>query len=171
MIPCTLSLGSIRYVKRARAPNLRRPASPRSWAAALLDRTLQTVMSTHGCDIAAKRSASDCRALSSGRNQDSRKAGRSNRNYRRPRSLVVVTTIRLYYDAAIAVALTTVVAIVIAQIAAVIVGSNTPNVTVGVIAFVLTGPILLFRLRRSWPKSAMHPRTHVRATRWARTER
>ena len=72
----------------------------------------------------------------------------------------MVTTIRLYYDAAVAVALTTVFAIVIALIAAVIVGSNTPNVLVAVIVFVLTGPILLFRLRRSWHKSAMHPRTH-----------
>jgi ABC-type transport system involved in cytochrome c biogenesis permease component len=83
----------------------------------------------------------------------------------------VVTTIRLYYDAAVAVALTTVFSIVVALIAAVIVGSNAPNVSVAVIVFALTGPILLFRLRRSWPKSAMHDRTHLRAARWAGTER
>jgi hypothetical protein len=84
---------------------------------------------------------------------------------------VVLTTIRFYYDAAVAVALTAVFAIVIALIAAVIVGSNTPSGSVAVIVFVLTCPILLFRLRRGWPKSAMQPRTHVRAARWARTER
>jgi len=83
----------------------------------------------------------------------------------------VLTTIRLYYDAAVAVALTAVFAIVIALIAAVIVGSNSPNVSVAVTVFVLACPILLFRLRRGWPKSAMQPRTHVRAARWARTER
>ena len=83
----------------------------------------------------------------------------------------MVAAIRLYYDAAVAVALTTVFAIVVALISAVIVGSNAPNVSVAVIVFVLTGAILLFRLRRSWPKSAMHPRTLLRATRWARTER
>ena len=83
----------------------------------------------------------------------------------------MVSTLRLWYDAAVAVALTTVFAIVIALIAAVIVGSNTPNVSVAVIVFVLTCPILLFRLRRGWPKSAMQPRTLVSAARWARTER
>ena len=79
----------------------------------------------------------------------------------------MVSTIRLWYDAAVAVALTTVFAIVIAFFAAVIVGSNTPNVLVAVIVFVLTGPILLLRLRRGWHESAMHRR----ATRWTRTER
>ena len=83
----------------------------------------------------------------------------------------MVSTIRLWYDAAVAVALTTVFALVIALIAAVIVGSNTPNFSVAVTVFVLTCPILLFRLRRGWPKSAMQPRTHVKAARWARTER
>jgi hypothetical protein len=39
---------------------------------------------------------------------------------------VGLTTIRLYYDAAVAVAVTTVFAIVVALIAAVIVGSNAP---------------------------------------------
>jgi Flp pilus assembly protein TadB len=53
-------------------------------------------------------------------------------------------------------------ALVAALITAVIVGSNAPNVSVAVIVFVLTGAILLFRLRRSRPKSAMHPRTHLR---------
>ena len=92
-------------------------------------------------------------------------------NYRRLRSHRRAATIRLYYDAAVAVALTAVFAIVIALIAAVFVGSSTPNVSVAVIVFVLTCPILLFRLRRGWPKSAMQPRTHVRAARWAKTER
>ena len=68
----------------------------------------------------------------------------------------MLTTIRLYYDAAVAVALTTVFAIVVALIAAVIVGGNAPNVSVAVIVFALTGPILLLRLRRSWRKSAMN---------------
>jgi ABC-type transport system involved in cytochrome c biogenesis permease component len=66
----------------------------------------------------------------------------------------VVSTPRRYYDATIAAALTTVFAIVVALIAAVIVGSDFPNVFVAIIVFVLTGPILLFRLRRSWSKSA-----------------
>lgn len=92
-------------------------------------------------------------------------------NNPRPRSPVVVTAIRPYYDAAVAVALTTVFAIVVALIAAVIVGSNTPNVSVAVIVFVFTCPILLFRLRRGWPKSALQPRTHLRPARWVRTER
>ena len=80
----------------------------------------------------------------------------------------MLATIRLYYDAAVAVALTAVFAIVVALIAAVFVGSSTPNVSIAVIVFVLTCPILLFRLRRGWPKSAMQPRTHVRAARWAK---
>ena len=80
----------------------------------------------------------------------------------------MLTTIRLYYDATVAVALTAVFSIVIALIVAVIVGSNTPSVSVAVIVFVLTCPILLFRLRRGWPKQ---PRTHVKAVRSARTER
>ena len=66
----------------------------------------------------------------------------------------MVATIRLYYDATIALALTTAFAIVVALIAAVIAGNNGPNVFVAIIVFVVTGPILLFRLRRSWPKSA-----------------
>ena len=70
----------------------------------------------------------------------------------------MLTTIRLYYDATVAVALTAVFAIVIALIAAVIVGSNTPNVSVAVIVFVLTCPILLFRLRRGWPNISDEPR-------------
>lgn len=77
----------------------------------------------------------------------------------------MVTAIRPYYDAAVAVALTTVFAIVVALIAAVIFGRNAPNVTVAAIAFVLTSAILLFRLRRNWPKSAMRARTHLRVSR------
>lgn len=83
----------------------------------------------------------------------------------------MVTTIRFYYDAAVAVALTAVLAIVVALIAAVIVGSNTPNGSVAVIVFVFTGAVLLFRLRRSWLKSAMHPRTHLRIPGRTRMER
>jgi archaellum biogenesis protein FlaJ (TadC family) len=83
----------------------------------------------------------------------------------------VVIAVRLFYDTAVAVALTTVFAIVVALIAAVIVGSNAPNVTVAVIVFVLTGAILLFRLRRNWPKSAMRARTHLGVPRRTRTER
>jgi membrane protein implicated in regulation of membrane protease activity len=77
----------------------------------------------------------------------------------------VVTAIGPYYDAAVAVALTTVFAIVVALIAAVIVGSNAPNVTVAAIVFVLTSALLLFRLRRNWPKSATRARTHLRVPR------
>jgi hypothetical protein len=77
----------------------------------------------------------------------------------------VVTTIRLYYDATIAVALTIVFSIVVALIAGVIVGDNGPNVFAAIIVFVLTGLILLFRLQRSWPKSS-ETSTGLTLTRW-----
>jgi hypothetical protein len=97
----------------------------------------------------------------------------------------VVTTIRFYYDATIAVALTSVFALVVALIAAVIVGGNAPNFSVAIIAFALTGAILLFRWRRGWLRSTPtariafrhfvglrrrrgHPWTHAAAARWGR---
>ena len=69
----------------------------------------------------------------------------------------MATTIRLYYDAMIAVALTTVFALVVALIAAVIVGGEAPNASVAIVVFVFTGAILLFRWRRGWRRSAAHP--------------
>ena len=47
----------------------------------------------------------------------------------------MATTIRFYYDATIAVALTSVFALVVALIAAVIVGGNAPSFSVAIIAF------------------------------------
>jgi hypothetical protein len=73
------------------------------------------------------------------------------------KSTVVTTAIRFYYDATIAVALTSVFALAVALIAAVIVGGNAPNVSIAIIAFALTGAILLFRWRRGWLRSAAHP--------------
>jgi hypothetical protein len=64
------------------------------------------------------------------------------------RRAVVATTIRFYYDATIAVGLTSVFALAVALIAAVIVGGNAPNFSVAIIAFALTGAFLLFRWRR-----------------------
>jgi hypothetical protein len=69
----------------------------------------------------------------------------------------VATTIRFYYDATIAVGFTTVFALVVALIAAVIVGGNGPNASVGVVVFVLTGAILLFRWRRGGLRSGSRP--------------
>ena len=51
----------------------------------------------------------------------------------------MVTTVRLYYDAFIAVALMAVVAIICGFVAAVIAGGSPPNFPVAAIAFVLTG--------------------------------
>ena len=61
----------------------------------------------------------------------------------------VSTTIRLYFDALIAVALMTVVAIVCGLIASVIFGGSPPNFPVAGIAFVVTGLALFVRLSRS----------------------
>jgi len=66
----------------------------------------------------------------------------------------VATTIRFYYDATIAVALTIGFALVVALIAAVIVGGNAPNLSVAIVVFALTGAIILFRWRRGWLRSA-----------------
>jgi hypothetical protein len=62
----------------------------------------------------------------------------------------VAITVRFYYDVTIAVALTTVFALVVALIAAVIVGGIAPNISVAIIVFALTGAMLLFRWRRDW---------------------
>ena len=48
-------------------------------------------------------------------------------------------TIRFYYGATIAVARTSVFALAVALIAAVIVGGNAPNVSLAIIAFALAG--------------------------------
>jgi hypothetical protein len=73
------------------------------------------------------------------------------------RRAVVATTIRFYDDVTIAVALTSVFALAVALIAAVIVGGNAPNVSVAIIAFALTGAIVLFRWQRGWLRSAARP--------------
>ena len=62
----------------------------------------------------------------------------------------MVSTLRLYYDAVIAVALMAVVAIICGFIAAVITGGSPPNFPVAAIAFVLTGAFIFLRL---WSKS------------------
>jgi hypothetical protein len=62
----------------------------------------------------------------------------------------VVGTLRLYYDAVIAVALMAVVAIVSGFIATVITGDTPPNVLIATIAFVLICAFILLRL---WSKS------------------
>lgn len=66
-------------------------------------------------------------------------------------------TIRLYYDAVIAVALMTVFAVVCGFVAAVITGGSPPNFPVAAIAFLLTGAILVFRLWRNSRPSALPP--------------
>jgi zinc transporter ZupT len=60
----------------------------------------------------------------------------------------VVTTIRLCYEAAVAVALTLVVALLCGLIAAVVTGASSPNLPVATIAFLLTGGSMFFRIRR-----------------------
>jgi hypothetical protein len=73
------------------------------------------------------------------------------------RRAFVATTVRFYYDTTIAVALTTVFALVVALIAAVIVGGNGPNAAIAIVVFVLTGAILLFLWRRGWLRSGSRP--------------
>jgi LPXTG-motif cell wall-anchored protein len=65
-----------------------------------------------------------------------------------PKEIVVVSTLRIYYDAVIALALMGVVAIICGFIAAVITGDNSPNFPIAAIAFVLTGGFMFLRLRR-----------------------
>ena len=61
----------------------------------------------------------------------------------------MVTTIRLYYDAAVAVALMAVAAIVCGLVAAIMTGGSPPNFPVVTIAFVLMCGFMYFRLRRN----------------------
>jgi hypothetical protein len=66
----------------------------------------------------------------------------------------VVSTLRLYYDAVIAVALMAVVAIICGFITAVITGDR-PNLPIAAIAFLLTGAFLFFRLWRKQRTAAL----------------
>ena len=68
----------------------------------------------------------------------------------------MVSTLRLYYDTVIAVALMAVVAIICGFITAVITGGSSPNLPIAAIAFLLTGAFLFSRL---WSKSraSAHP--------------
>ena len=67
----------------------------------------------------------------------------------------MVSTLRLYYDALIAVALMVVVAIICGFIAAGSTGANAPNFPIAAIAFLLTGAFLFFRLWRKSRTSAL----------------
>jgi protein-S-isoprenylcysteine O-methyltransferase Ste14 len=69
----------------------------------------------------------------------------------------VSTTIRLYFDALIAVATMIVVAVVCGFVASVIIGDSPPNFPVAGIALVLTGLVLFLRLWRSTRHSALPP--------------
>ena len=60
----------------------------------------------------------------------------------------MVTTIRLCYEAAVAIALTLVVALLCGLIAAVVTGASSPNLLIATIAFLLTGGFMFFRIRR-----------------------
>jgi hypothetical protein len=62
---------------------------------------------------------------------------------------VVVATIRLYYDFAVAVALMTVTAMICGLIAGVITNASTLNFTVATSAFLLTGGFIFLRRQRS----------------------
>ena len=72
-------------------------------------------------------------------------------------SSFVSTTIRLYFDALIAVATMVVVAVVCGFVASVIIGDSPPNFAVAGIAFVLTGLVIFLRLWRSTRQSALPP--------------
>jgi membrane protein implicated in regulation of membrane protease activity len=63
---------------------------------------------------------------------------------------------RSSYDAMVAAALTTAFALVVALIAAVIVGSNAPNLSVAIVVFLLVATIQVFRWQRGWHRSASH---------------
>jgi hypothetical protein len=75
----------------------------------------------------------------------------------RSRRCFVGITIRVYYDAVIAVALMAVVAIICGFIAAVITGGSPPNFPVAAVAFLLTGAVLFLRLWRNSRPSAFPP--------------
>jgi LPXTG-motif cell wall-anchored protein len=68
----------------------------------------------------------------------------------------VVSTLRLYYDALIAVALMAVVASICGLIAAVITGDSSPNFPVAAIALLLIGAFIFLRLW-SKPRSSALP--------------
>jgi membrane protein implicated in regulation of membrane protease activity len=68
----------------------------------------------------------------------------------------VVTGMRSSYDAMVAAALTTAFALVVALIAAVIVGSNAPNLSVAIVVFLLVAAIQVFRWQRGWHRSSSH---------------
>lgn len=65
------------------------------------------------------------------------------------------TTIRLYFDALVAVASMTVAAVVCGFIASVIIGGSPPNFPIAGIAFVVTGLVLFARLWRSSRQSTL----------------
>jgi hypothetical protein len=67
----------------------------------------------------------------------------------------VVSTLRLYYDAVIAVALMAVVAIVCGLVAAVITGGTPPNFPIATIAFVLICAFIFLRLWSNSHTSAL----------------
>ena len=61
----------------------------------------------------------------------------------------MVSTIRLWCDAAVAIALMAIAALVCGLIAAVVTGGSSPNLPVGAIAFLVTGGIMFVRIRRT----------------------
>ena len=67
----------------------------------------------------------------------------------------MVSALRVYYDAVIAVAQMAVVGIICGFITAVITGDNSPNLPVVAIAFLLTGAFLFFRLWRKQRTAAL----------------
>ena len=67
----------------------------------------------------------------------------------------MATTIRLYYDAVIAVALMVVVATICGFIGALILGGSPPNFTIAAIGFVLTGAFLILHLWRTHARSSL----------------
>ena len=84
-------------------------------------------------------------------------AGRSSRTGSPIRSSFVSTTIRLYFDAFVAVALMIVVAVVCGFIASAIIGDSPPNFPVAGSAFVVTGLVLFLRLWRTSRQPALPP--------------
>jgi hypothetical protein len=84
-------------------------------------------------------------------------AGRGRRIGSPLRSSFVSTTIRLYFDALVAVALMIVVAIVCGFVASVIIGDSPPNFPVAGSAFVGTGLVLFLRLWRTSRQPALPP--------------
>jgi len=73
----------------------------------------------------------------------------STRNAKDSRRALVGSTIRLYYDTVVAIALMAVFAIVCGFVAAVITGGSPPNFTITGIAFLLAGAVWFFRLWRN----------------------